>query len=119
MKSTAAAVILALLAQPAAAADVWLAGLDPVTRAIAEPGASSDFLALFDPAAPWSAAARKVRVLQVPTQFIVKGSDGDLAKTFAGLKARNIALAVASACSTARGTVAITSRATPRDTPPA
>jgi hypothetical protein len=75
--------------------DVWLAGLDPVTRARAEPGASSDFTALFDSGAPWQTAASKTQVLQITTEFVVKGSDADLRKTFEGLSARNIALGVA------------------------
>jgi hypothetical protein len=55
----------------------------------------SNFLALFEPDAPWKTAASKVRVLLVTTQFIVRANDADLVKTFEGLKARNISLAVA------------------------
>jgi hypothetical protein len=49
---------------------------------------------LFDAAAAWQRAASKVRVVQVPTQFIVKGNEADLLKTFEGLRRLNMSLAV-------------------------
>jgi hypothetical protein len=82
---------LVVAGHQAQAVEVWLAGGgDPTARA----ANTSDFLALFEPGAPWSTAASKIGVLQVTTQFIVKGSDGDLVKTFQGLEARKISLAV-------------------------
>jgi hypothetical protein len=77
-----------------ATAEVWLAGLDPVTRAVHKDGGLSDFLDLFSSHAPWEKAAAKVTVLKVSAQFLIRSADDDLAKVFAGLKARNIALGV-------------------------
>jgi hypothetical protein len=93
MKATVAATLIAImtLGPCAHAAEVWLAGGgDP-----AAPSKSpSDFLALFDHGAPWPAAAGKIKVLQVTTQFVVRAKDADLARTLQGLKERNLALAV-------------------------
>jgi hypothetical protein len=81
-----------LLTGNARAGDIWLSGLDPISRQIKEPGAPSDFMELFRPGAPWSVAASKVKVLKLSSEFVLHGSDDDLRTTFAGLKVRNIAL---------------------------
>jgi hypothetical protein len=87
-----AAVIL--LVGHAHAAEIWLSGLDPVTRARKDPGTPSDFMALFAPNAQWADAARKVRILKISSAFALWGSDRDLQETFAGLKEQGIALAI-------------------------
>jgi hypothetical protein len=81
--------------QNAYPAQIWMGGLDPVVRRAAEPDAQSDFLDLFDPGARWPTAARELQVLQITSQFVLKGSREELTKTFEGLRARNISLAVA------------------------
>lgn len=95
MRILTVALALALFVnQQAQAGQVWLCGLDPVTRARKDPGRDSDFMALFAPNAPWAEAARKVNVFKISTAFVLQGTDADLRATFAGLKARGIALAV-------------------------
>ncbi len=88
------AVALLLGICQAHAREIWLSGLDQITRARKEPGAASDFMLLFEPGAPWTAAEKKVHVLKVSTPFLLNGSEEDLRKAFAGLKERNIRLGV-------------------------
>lgn len=66
------------------AAKVWLGGFR----------VRSDFLELVHSDAPWTAAAAKVRVIQVSTQFIMPASEQELRETFAGLRSRGMGLAV-------------------------
>jgi hypothetical protein len=58
------------------------------------PGVQSDFLALFQPGAPWPTAASKVQVFKVSTQFVMQSPDADVITMIRGLHDRGIALAV-------------------------
>jgi hypothetical protein len=100
LRTTACACLFAataLLAQfPLAAfgAQIWVGGHDPTTRSKAYPDQPTDFMDLFAPDAPWKAAAKKISVFKVASRFILQGTDDQLKMTFAGLKARGIALAI-------------------------
>lgn len=100
-KTCMTAVLLAMLAalgfsSPAAAGEVWLAGVDPVVAADRHGGieVANDFMALFQPNAPWQRAAARVQVLKVSTQFLHRASDEQLAAMIRDLKRRHIALAL-------------------------
>ncbi len=84
--------VLLFMVSSAHAAEIWLGGLDPVERHRKTPDIQSDFMALFQPNAPWTTAASKLHAFGVSTQFVMQGSDADLTTTFNGLKARGIAL---------------------------
>jgi hypothetical protein len=94
-----AAITFALLfgiggaAAAAAEPEVWLAGVDPVVLKAMDSKATSDYLDLFQAAAPWSRAAANVQVFKTSTQFLYNASNDDLTGMFAGLKRLNIALA--------------------------
>ena len=53
------------------AADIWLAGTDPVFRQTSYKQVQpTDYMQLFEDTAPWGNAARNVRVFKVYTQFV-------------------------------------------------
>ena len=82
-----------LLAPPASAAQspqVWLSGSGPGGRL---PG-SPDYMATFEPGAPWSRAASVTNVFKVSTNFLAHAPDQALASFVEGLRQRHIALAV-------------------------
>jgi hypothetical protein len=90
-----AAVVFALASVdlPVSAA-TWLGGVDPASGAAAHKG-PTDYMALFEPDAPWHRAASKVQVFQISTQMTLRGSDEQLRAIIDGLKSRHIKLAVA------------------------
>jgi hypothetical protein len=93
MNPATAALLIGMMAigHDARATEVWLAGGgDPAAPA----ASTSDFLALFEPGAPWRSAASKINVLQVTTQFIIRSKDADLARTLQWLEQHHMALAV-------------------------
>lgn len=85
---------LTVFQQPTLSAEVWLSGMDPVTRAAHADWGESDFMKLFSPNAAWQTAASKVNVFKVSTQFLMRAPDEQLNALFSGLRARNIKLAV-------------------------
>jgi len=82
------------LTHSAACAELWLSGLDPITRAAHKDGGESDFMQLFTHHSKWARAASKIQVLKVSAQFLMRGSDSDLSTMFNWLGARQISLAV-------------------------
>jgi hypothetical protein len=86
-------VVLMMCAQ-SGAAEVWLAGIDPIARQAMNPNIGADFMSMFHPGAPWAHAAKQVQVFEVSTQFLLRAPDDSLSIMFADLKRRNIALAV-------------------------
>ena len=74
------------------AAQIWLAGVDPVVQSTIDKRTVPDYLDLFEPIAPWNKAAEAVQVFKTSTQFLAKASDATLSHMFADLKRRNIAL---------------------------
>ena len=81
-----------LLATPSFAAQVWLSGVD----AYAQPNnpSGSAFMQLFEPDAQWNAAAARVQVFKVSTQFLHRATDAEISAVIDGLRRRNIALAM-------------------------
>ena len=78
----------------ALAADIWLAGADPVLRHTSyKDDRPTDYMQLFQDNAPWENAARHVKVFKVYTQFVLGATDEQLAEMFANLKKQHIALA--------------------------
>jgi len=96
----AAALILGicvgLMARPpsamaAQAVQIWLAGAGPGGHL---PGAP-DYVATFEPGAPWARAAAVTNVFKVSTNFLAHAPDQTLAAVINGLRQRHIALAMA------------------------
>ena len=81
-------------AQAGAAAQIWLAGEDPVVQAEKHKNQPADYMDLFKPEAPWRAASSRLTALKVSTQFILRGSDEQLKAVIEGLKERHIGLAI-------------------------
>lgn len=75
---------LLLMAAPATAQTISLAPSDKVP----------DFMQLFQPDAPWSHAASHIQVFGLSFRLMSGGSDDALRTIFAGLRTRNIALAL-------------------------
>jgi hypothetical protein len=94
MKVVATVLAMALVLGQPAEAEIWLCGLDPVTRLKKDPAHPSDFMALFAPGAPWAQAASKVNVFKISSAFVLQGTDSDLRTTFAWLSTHHIALAL-------------------------
>jgi hypothetical protein len=78
----------------ASATTIWLGGVDPASGGAAHKG-PADYMALFEPNAPWNDAASQLRVFQISTQMTLRGTDAQLLAIIKGLKARHIKLAVA------------------------
>lgn len=104
IKSVFVILVLAVLGSPAQAGQVWLAGIDPVVAADrqrvgmtapTDPGASNDFMELFQPDAPWKKAASEVQIFKVSTQFLHRATDEQLATVIRDLRRRHIALGLA------------------------
>src|ERR1700681_462644 len=75
----------------ALAAEIWLAGTDPVVRRTSyKDEQPTDYMQLFADDAPWRNAAASVKVFKVSTQFVVGATDEHLARMFANLKQRRI-----------------------------
>ncbi len=58
------------------------------------PNGAEDYNQLFEPGAPWTKAAAKVKVFELSNLVLTRSSDADLRKIFDGLKERHIALAL-------------------------
>lgn len=95
---------LPALASPTQAGQVWLAGIDSVVAADrlrvgmtapTDPGASNDFMGLFQPNAPWQKAASEIQIFKVSTQFLHRSTDEQLATVIRDLRGRHIALGMA------------------------
>jgi hypothetical protein len=82
------------MAASAPAPQVWLGGLDPLSRQAKYPGMPSDYMDLFQPAAPWTHAAAVVKVFELGPKFVAEAPDGMLSQIFTDLKRRNIAVAI-------------------------
>ena len=87
-------VALLAIALPSQAQQVWLAGLDPISRQAKYPGSPSDYMDMFQPGASWNKAAAAVQVFELGPKFVMEASDGMLAQIFADLKRRRIAVAI-------------------------
>ena len=77
----------ALAAQPF---QIWLSGVGPGGRL---PGAP-DYVATFEPGAPWAHAAAATNVFKVSTNFLAHAPDQTLIAVMTGLRQRHIALAM-------------------------
>lgn len=86
--------LTAVSAQRAPAAALWLAGVDPHVWQTMASGQPTDYMALFRSNAAWKQAAEHVAVFKVSTQWLLYGSDANLKRMVANLRARNIALGV-------------------------
>jgi hypothetical protein len=83
------------LSNAAPAADIWLAGTDPVVRRTSyKDEQPTDYMQLFDENAPWANAAKNIKAFKTTTQFAVGATDEQLSKMFAGLKERKISFAM-------------------------
>lgn len=85
----ALALLSAVTAPWAVQADTWLGGIN---RHGVPGGAYAD---LIEPEAAWGAAAAKVHVFKVPTQYLRRAEEAELAKLFAWLRERRMRLAMA------------------------
>ena len=83
-----------LSAASSAAPQVWLAGLDPISRNAKFPGSPSDYLDMFQPDAAWHRAAARVQVFELGPRFVIEAPDSTLAQIFTDLERRQIALAI-------------------------
>lgn len=91
------ALILALLrAVPATAQDVWFVPLDP-------PSGPKDYMALFQPDAPWQRAMDQVRVFSIPEHLALYGPEAALRQIFGFLHRRHMRLEVGFAPLSAHG----------------
>jgi hypothetical protein len=96
----AATVLLSPLG--AAGSEVWLAPFNPLLVPIVQPGAESDYFALFSPSAPWPRASAAVQVFKIGSGLVLNGTDGQLQTIFQDLKRRHIALGLEIMALTAR-----------------
>jgi hypothetical protein len=83
-----------LLAANPAAPQVWLAGVDPISRTAKFPGSPSDYLDMFQPDAAWRRAAARLQVFELGPRFVMEAPDSTLTQIFADLERRHIALAI-------------------------
>ena len=83
-----------LMAANSAAPQIWLAGLDPISRNAKFPGSPSDYLDMFQPDAAWRRAAAKVQVFELGPRFVMEAPDSTLTQIFTDLERRHIALAI-------------------------
>jgi hypothetical protein len=84
-----------LVSGSAVAAEIWLAGTDPVVRRTSyKDEQPSDYMQLFEDNAAWANAAANVNAFKTTTQFVVGATDEQLTKMFAGLKKRKISFAM-------------------------
>jgi hypothetical protein len=93
-----AVAFLALCRSPMAAnsavPQIWLAGLDPISRHAKYPDSPSDYMDMFQPDAAWHRAAAAVQVFELGPRFVIEAPDGTLGQIFADLKRRHIAVAI-------------------------
>jgi hypothetical protein len=82
------------LAQPAAAADVWLASDDPVVQVQKHKQTPADYMDLFKPDSSWPKAATRVTAFKISTQFALHSTDEQLTTLISDLRRRHIALAI-------------------------
>lgn len=76
------------------APQLWFGPLDPILRPEVGYGGSPDFMQLFQPRAPWAAAAAQVGVFLLYPQFLRGATDAQLKTVFHWLARHHIALAV-------------------------
>lgn len=74
--------------------EIWFSGVDPVVQGDRHVDTPKDYLDLFKPDAPWSAAAAGTTAFKISTQLVLRGTDEQLRTIFAGLRQRHIALAI-------------------------
>jgi hypothetical protein len=75
-----------------AAAEVWLAGVDPTARHELKVEGESDYGDLFQNDAPWPRASVAVRVFKISTRSLLVDSDDSLRRMFANLSRRGMEL---------------------------
>jgi hypothetical protein len=89
------AMLAALLcgpARPAAAADFWMASVDPALRGAQQTlRAPSDYMDLFRPDASWATAASGLKVFKISTAFGLRSTDENMQTLVNDLKRRHIA----------------------------
>ncbi len=78
---------------PAAAAQFWLAGRDPVDQSV-KGGGPTDYMDLFAPGAAWTQAESRLSVFKVSAQFILRSSDDTLRAVVGSLHQHHVAFAV-------------------------
>ena len=86
--------MLAATAMPAAAAGLWLAGVDPVVERDRGANTPVDYMALFRPDAPWRTVAAGIGAFMISTPFARRSSDEELARLVGDLRRRRIPLAM-------------------------
>jgi hypothetical protein len=73
---------------------IWLGGLDPISRHAKYPDTAWDYMDMFQRNAPWHLAAANVKVFELGTKFVTEASDEMLSQIFTDLRQRNIAVAI-------------------------
>lgn len=76
------------------AADLWLAGEDPVVQQQKHKQVPADYMDLFKPDSPWTVSASRLKVFKLSTQIALHGTDQQLHTIINDLRRRRIALAV-------------------------
>jgi hypothetical protein len=96
--------VTVLLLSPlrAVGGEIWLAPFNPLLVPIVQPGATSDYFALFSPAAPWDRSAAAIRVFKIGSGLVLNATDAQLQTIFVDLKRRHIALGLEIMALTAR-----------------
>ena len=85
---------LLVTAPPCArAAEVWFAATEPVWRAV-RGWPPNDWMALFQPNAPWQRAAAQVQVFELSKRAVLETNDSDLATVLNSLRQHHIRIAV-------------------------
>jgi hypothetical protein len=84
------ALTVTILLPLSAHADVWFAAVDSYSQPTNPAG--SEFMRLFSPAADWNAAAAKVQVVKVSTQFLHQAKDAEVSALIHSLQDRHIKL---------------------------
>ena len=74
--------------------EIWLSAVDPVVAKHRTPGASSDYMHLFDYDAPWDVSSKRLTGLVISTEFAFGGSERDLRTIISYLKSHNLKLMV-------------------------
>ena len=83
---------LAFAVQPAAAAQYWFGGEDPVTRG--ERPHPPDWMSMFQPGAPWQQGKSHLTAFKVAAQFVLRGTDEQIHTVVDDLHRNHIAFAV-------------------------
>src|SRR5690242_8854167 len=75
------------------AAELWLAGVDPIGRRVLYQDADADYVKLFQSNISWPRASNRVQVFKTSTRFLAEASDQQIKNMIDGLKRLNISLA--------------------------